>query len=58
MTTEEIEMPAYFAVRLSRRVEIEGHVYLPNGDGRIRHVVDQATLDAMGDAVVSAAPVQ
>ncbi|MBY6243737.1 hypothetical protein [Methylosinus sp. Sm6] len=50
-----------YEVKLKRRVEVEGHVYMPNLTGRIRHVVDQATLDALSaadaEAVVEARPI-
>ncbi|MBY6244039.1 hypothetical protein [Methylosinus sp. Sm6] len=56
----------YYEITLSRRVEIDGHGYLPNLNGSVRHVVDQTTLDALvekttaeplGDAVVEARPI-
>lgn len=46
--------PSYFEVELSRAVSFYGFTYRP---GR-RHVVDEATLALMGDAVSAKAPVK
>ena len=44
--------PAYTEVVLSRMVELQGHVYRPG----VKHVVDAATLAALGDAVLTKRP--
>jgi hypothetical protein len=43
----------YTEVTLNRPVSVQGHVYRPGE----KHVVDQATLAAMGDAVENQKPV-
>ena len=47
-----ITYAGYTEVTLNRRVVVQGHAYLPG----IRHVVDQDTLKALGDAVINAQP--
>jgi hypothetical protein len=44
--------PAYMEVTLSRMVELQGHRYRPG----VKHVVDAATLAAIGDAVATKRP--
>lgn len=56
MMTETPET-VYFEVTLTRSVEVRGHVYRPPRPSE-RLVVDQAVLDAMGDAVATQRPVQ
>jgi len=47
-----ISWAGYFEVTLNRAAVVEGHVYRP----RERHVVDAATLKALGDAVETQTP--
>lgn len=44
--------PVYSEVTLSRAVELQGHAYRPG----VKHVVDAATLAALGDAVATKRP--
>jgi hypothetical protein len=45
--------PNYYEVALKSCVEVEGHLYRPG----VKHIVDDATLAALGDAVVTKRPV-
>jgi hypothetical protein len=51
-TETAIPEPAYTEVTLSRMVELQGHAYRPG----VKHVVDAATLAALGDAVATKRP--
>ncbi len=44
--------PVYTEVTLSRMIELQGHAYRPG----VKHVVDAATLAALGDAVLTKRP--
>lgn len=44
--------PQYFEVTLDKPVEVQGHRYLPG-----KHVADETTVAAMGDAVSNKRPV-
>lgn len=44
--------PAYMEVTLSKMIELQGHAYRPG----VKHVVDAATLAALGDAVATKRP--
>jgi hypothetical protein len=43
---------AYVEVKLKKAVVVADHLYKPG----VRHIVDEATLEAMGDAVASTSP--
>lgn len=51
-TSTIIVSPNYFAVTLNRLVTLNNFDYKPG----LNHVVDQPTLDQMGDAVVTSEP--
>lgn len=51
-TETAIPEPVYTEVTLSRMVELQGHAYRPG----VKHVVDAATLAALGDAVATKRP--
>jgi hypothetical protein len=51
-TETPIPEPAYTEVTLSRMVDLQGHAYRPG----VKHVVDAATLVALGDAVATKRP--
>ena len=51
-TSATLAEPAYTEVVLSRTVELHGHFYRPG----VKHIVDAATLAALGDAVVTKRP--
>ena len=44
--------PVYTEITLSRMIELQGHTYRPG----VKHVVDAATLAALGDAVLTKRP--
>lgn len=44
--------PQYFEVTLTKIAVVEGHRYMPG-----KHVADEATVSAMGDAVANKRPV-
>jgi hypothetical protein len=50
--TDSAPQPAYVEVTLSKMVELQGHTYRPG----VKHVVDAATLAALGDAVTTKRP--
>jgi hypothetical protein len=52
MAETDRKAPVYFEVALKRAVVVAGHVYRPGQ----KHVVDEATLAAMGDAVENQKP--
>lgn len=51
-TSETVSVPSYFAVTLNRMVTLNNFDYKPG----LNHVVDQVTLNQMGDAVVTSEP--
>lgn len=51
-TSVTVDSPSYFAVTLNRLVTLNNFDYKPG----LNHVVDQLTLNQMGDAVATSEP--
>lgn len=51
-TSDTVSTPSYFAVTLNRMVTLNNFDYKPG----LNHVVDQLTLNQMGDAVATSEP--
>ncbi len=51
-TSDTTSGPTYYAVTLNRMITLNNFDYKPG----LNHVVDQATLDQMGDAVLTNEP--